>query len=154
MRGGYLERQDAAGREFAVQNHEPDLRHTVSLLVSPVHLSLPADAVADDLVHRGFGDAAADRQTLAIPDEPTGAVDFSSHRLPFQCGDHLAAEHGPVCRLKLHLYVELVEDPAASQLAALDGLLKFTSVLADHGHAFIARHTVSTHELIGALQPR
>ena len=65
-RGGYLERRDAAGREFPVQNRDPDLRHAMRSLVSPAHLSLLSHAVADDLVHRGFGDAAADRQALAM----------------------------------------------------------------------------------------
>jgi hypothetical protein len=51
-------------------------------------------------------------------------------------------------RLELHRDVEPVEDPAASQLTALDGLCEFTSVVADHGHAFIARHTVPAEELI------
>ena len=201
MRGSYLERRDVAGREFPVQNHDPDLRHTVRPFFSPAHLSLPAHAVADHLVHRGFGDAAADRQTLAMPDavgdqrvrvvppvpgdsvqvplqqlnsypslvssRPSSALIRSTSLLPLPCqtnhlarlisvstappfqrGDHLAAEHGTLRRLELHLYVEPVEDPAASQLTALDGLLKFTSVVADHGHAFIARHTVSTEELI------
>ena len=44
--------------------------------------------------------------------------------------------------------MEPVEDPGASQLTVLDGFCKFTSVVADHGHAFIARHTVSAEELI------
>lgn len=66
-RCGYLERRDAAGREFAVQNRDPDLRHAVRPFVSPAHLSLLGHAVADDLIHRGLGDAAADRQALAMP---------------------------------------------------------------------------------------
>src|SRR5258708_26517688 len=83
-----------------------------------------------------------------MPDQPPGAIDFGLHRLPFQRGDHLAAEHGTLRPVELHRYVEPVEDPAASQLTALDGLLKFTSVVAHHGHAFIARHTVLAEGLI------
>jgi hypothetical protein len=60
-RGGYLERRDAAGLEFPVQNRDPDLHHAVRPFVSPAHLSLLGHTVADDLVHRGLGDAAADR---------------------------------------------------------------------------------------------
>jgi hypothetical protein len=46
-RGGYLERRDAAGREFPVQNRDPDLRHAVRPFVSPAHLSLLGHAVAE-----------------------------------------------------------------------------------------------------------
>ena len=67
-RGGYLKRRDAAAREFPVQNRDPGLRHAVRPFVSPAHLSLLGQAVADDLIHRGLGDAAADRQALAMPD--------------------------------------------------------------------------------------
>jgi hypothetical protein len=65
-RGGYLERRDAMGREFPVQNRNPDLRHALRSFVSPAHLSLLGHTVADNLVHRGLGDAAADRQALAM----------------------------------------------------------------------------------------
>ena len=75
-------------------------------------------------------------------------ADFDRRSLPFQRGDHLAAEHGTLRRLELHRDVEPIEDPAASQLTALDCLLKFTSVVADHGHVLIARHCVSAEELI------
>jgi hypothetical protein len=44
--------------------------------------------------------------------------------------------------------VEPIEDPAASQLTAVDGFLKFTSVVADHGHAFSGRHALSAEKLI------
>jgi hypothetical protein len=44
--------------------------------------------------------------------------------------------------------MEPVEDPGASQLTVLDGFCKFTSVVADHGHALIARHTFPAEELI------
>ena len=57
-------------------------------------------------------------------------------------------EHGTPRRLELHRDMEPVEDPAASQLTALDGFCKFTSVVANHGHAVIARHTVLAEELI------
>jgi hypothetical protein len=46
---------------------DPHKRHAVRPFVSPAHLSLLGHAVADDLVHRGLGDAAADRQALTIP---------------------------------------------------------------------------------------
>jgi len=39
--------------------------------------------------------------------------------------------------------VKPVEDPVAGDLTALDRLPTFTDVVANHGHAFIARHTVS-----------
>jgi hypothetical protein len=35
--------------------------------VGPAHLLLLGHAVADDLVHRGLGYAAADRQAFAMP---------------------------------------------------------------------------------------
>ena len=35
--------------------------------VSPAHLLLLGHSVTDDLVHRGLGDAAADRQSLSMP---------------------------------------------------------------------------------------
>ncbi len=38
-----------------------------------------------------------------------------------------------------------------TELTALDGLLKFTGVVADHGNALVGRHTVSSEKLI---QPR
>jgi len=57
-------------------------------------------------------------------------------------------EHGTPRRLELHRDMEPVEDPAASQLTALDGFCKFTSVVANHGHAVIARPTVPAEELI------
>ena len=65
-RGGRLQRRDAAERELSVQNRDPDLRHAVGAFVSPAHLSLLGHAVADDLVHRGLGDAAADGQALSM----------------------------------------------------------------------------------------
>jgi hypothetical protein len=82
-RGGYLERRDAAGREFPVQNRDPDLRHAVRPFVSPAHLSLLGHAVADDLVHRGLGDAA-DRQALAMP---SAVVDQRVRVVPQAPGD-------------------------------------------------------------------
>jgi hypothetical protein len=60
-RGGYLEHRDAAGREFPVQNRDPNLRQAARPFVSPEHLSLLGQAVADDLIHRGLGDAAGER---------------------------------------------------------------------------------------------
>jgi hypothetical protein len=55
------------GREFPVQNRNPDLHHAVRPFVSPAHLSFLGHTVADNLVHRRLGDAAADRQALAMP---------------------------------------------------------------------------------------
>ncbi len=66
-RGGYLELQDATAREFPVQNRDPDLCYAVRPFVSSGHLLLLGHAVADDLVNRGLGDAATDRQALAMP---------------------------------------------------------------------------------------
>ena len=83
-----------------------------------------------------------------MPDETLGVGDFGLDRLLVHLVDHLAAEHGTLRRLELHRDLEPVEDPAASQLTALDGLRKFTSVVADHSHAFIARRTAPAEELI------
>ena len=80
MRSGNLERQYATGREFPVQNHDPDLCHAVRPFVSPAHLSLLGHTVTDNLVHRGLGDAAADRQALAMP----GAVVHQRARVVFR----------------------------------------------------------------------
>jgi hypothetical protein len=60
-RGGYLQFRDAMGREFLIKNRDPDLRHAMCPFVGPAHLLLLGHAVADDLVHRGLGYAAADR---------------------------------------------------------------------------------------------
>jgi hypothetical protein len=38
-------------------------------------------------------------------------------------------------------------------LTALDRLCKFTSVVADHGHAFIARHTAPTESPASSRSP-
>jgi hypothetical protein len=83
-----------------------------------------------------------------MPDQPFRVDDLGFHRLPFHRVDHLAAEHGTLSRRQLHRDVKPVEDPAPSQLTALNRLPKFTGVVADHGHAFIARHTVPAGELI------
>ena len=66
-RGGYLELRDAIGREFLIKNRDPDLRHAMCPFVCRARLWLLGHAVADDLVHRGLGYAAADRQALAMP---------------------------------------------------------------------------------------
>lgn len=51
-------------------------------------------------------------------------------------------------RLEFHRDVKPIEDPTASQLTAVDGLLEFTGGVADHGHTFIGHHAVSAEELI------
>jgi hypothetical protein len=65
--GGYLELRDAMGRELPIENRDPELRHAICPFVGPAHLLLLGHAVAGDLVHRGLGYAAADRQSLATP---------------------------------------------------------------------------------------
>ncbi len=64
-RGGYVERTDATGREFPVQNRDSDLRHVMCPFVGPAHLLLLGYVATDDLIHRGLGDAA-DRQVLTM----------------------------------------------------------------------------------------
>jgi hypothetical protein len=50
--------------------------------------------------------------------------------------------------------VEPVENPAASELTALDSLREFTCVVADYGHALITCHTVLTEKLIESSRGR
>jgi len=49
-RGGYVERTDATGREFPVQNRDSDLHHVMRPFVGPAHLLLLGHAVTDDLI--------------------------------------------------------------------------------------------------------
>ena len=104
-RGGYLERRDAAGREFPVQNRDPDLRHAVRPFVSPAHLLLLGHSVTDDLVHRGLGDAAADRQALAMP---CGAVDQRVRVVPQVPGDSVQV---PPQRAEFVLFPQAADRP-------------------------------------------
>ena len=53
-------------REFVVEDSYSDLHQAVRALVSPSHLLLLRHAMADYLIHRGLGNAAADRQPLAV----------------------------------------------------------------------------------------
>jgi len=84
-RGGYLERRDAAGRE-----NSPFKTATLTCtmqcapFVSPAHLSLLGHTVADDLVHRGLGNTAADREALAMP---AAVVDQRVRVVPQVTGD-------------------------------------------------------------------
>jgi hypothetical protein len=64
-------------------------------------------------------------------DQPLGVDDFSLHQLALHRVDHLAAEHGTLHRPEFHGDVKPVENPIASELAALDSLCKFTCVVAD-----------------------
>lgn len=72
------------GREFPVQNRDSDLCHAVRPFVSPAHLSILGHTVADDLVHRGLGNAAADRETFAMPG---AVVDQRVRVVPQMTGD-------------------------------------------------------------------
>ena len=64
--------------EFRAQMVE--LVKAVRPFIGPAHLSLLCHTVADDLVHGRFGDAAVDRQALAMP----GAVVHQRARVVLQ----------------------------------------------------------------------